>query len=175
MNKILIITCTNRPDSYSKKVSKIYANILKNSNVDFDEFSLEEIPSTIIKDELYGNRSDGFEIIIDKYIRKSNKFIFVIPEYNGGFPGVLKVFIDAVHPREWTNKKACLVGVSSGRAGNLRGMDHLTGVLHYLKMNVYYNKLPISLIDKVLTDDHQFTLAEQLRICEMQVNGFLEY
>lgn len=175
MDKILIITCTNRPNSYSQKVAKIYANILKNRGVDYEEFSLEQLPKTIIADELYDKRTPAFELIIDKYIRQTKRFIFVVPEYNGGYPGVLKVFFDAIHPREWTNKKACLVGVSSGRAGNLRGMDHLTGVLHYLKMNVYYNKLPISLIDKILTVDNQFTVADQQRVCEMQISGFIEY
>jgi NAD(P)H-dependent FMN reductase len=48
-------------------------------------------------------------------------------------PGSLKLFIDACSVREYKQnfkgKKAALVGIASGRAGNLRGMDHLTGVM----------------------------------------------
>ncbi|MBL7916828.1 MAG: NADPH-dependent FMN reductase, partial [Bacteroidia bacterium] len=45
-------------------MAKIYANILKNRGVDYEEFSLEQLPKTIIADELYDNRTPGFELII---------------------------------------------------------------------------------------------------------------
>ncbi len=173
MGKIIVFSCTNRPDSYTGKVSKLYADILKNNGVDTEIFSFESLPKDMMYTETFGNRTPMFEAIIDSKIRQFDRFVFVVPEYNGSFPGILKVFLDSVHPREWTNKKVCLVGVSSGRAGNLRGMDHLTGVLQYLKMHVYYNKLPISQIDKILDDNGNFILPDQQRVCELQIQGFL--
>ncbi len=173
MGKTIVFCCTNRPDSYTGKVSKLYAEILKNNGIDTEIFSFEHLPKDILFSETFGNRTSAFEAIIDSKIRLYNRFIFVVPEYNGSFPGILKGFLDSVHPREWTNKKACLVGVSSGRAGNLRGMEHLTGVLQYLKMHVFYNKLPISQIDKLLDETGKFIYPEQQRACELQVQGFL--
>lgn len=149
--------------------------MLRNKGVECELFSFENLPANLLFSDTYGNRSTEFEAIIQHIIRPNHKFIFVMPEYNGGFPGVLKLFLDAVHPREWTNKKACLVGVSSGRAGNLRGMDHLTGILNYLKMNVFYNKLPISQIDKLLDSEGKFIYPEQNTVCDLQLNGFLEF
>jgi NAD(P)H-dependent FMN reductase len=99
----------------------------------------------------------------------------VTPEYNGSFPGVLKVVLDSIHPKEWNHKYACLVGVSDGRAGNLRGMDHLAGVLQYLKMHVYHNKLPISLITKLFNADGTFNNEGQQKVCEVQIEGFLNF
>jgi NAD(P)H-dependent FMN reductase len=62
----------------------------------------------------------------------------------------------------WTAKKASIVGVSTGQAGNLRGQEHLTGVLNYLKVNVHFNKPKLSLVDKLFNEDKQ-TLNEKTR------------
>jgi len=175
MEKIIVLSCTNRPKSYTSQVSKIYSELLRTKNVDQEILSLENIPKDSAFSETFGNRSEEFEKTIEKYIRSQKRFIFIIPEYNGSFPGILKVFLDCVHPREWADKKVCLVGVSSGRGGNIRGMEHITGVLHYLKLHTYHNKLPISLIDKIMGADGKFVHPEQLKACENQIDGFLKF
>ncbi len=175
MSKIIVLSCTNRLNSYTREVSNLYMNLLSSKGIDCELFSFESLPSDFIVSDTYGKRSFEFEKTINSVIHPNGKFIFVMPEYNGSFPGVLKLFLDAVPPREWTGKKACLVGVSSGRAGNLRGMEHLTGILNYLKMHVYYNKLPISQIDKMINLDGQLMQPEQLNVCESQIDGFLTF
>jgi NAD(P)H-dependent FMN reductase len=107
-------------------------------------------------------------------VSKVNKFVFVVPEYNGSFPGILKTFLDSMHPREWNNKDVCLVGVADGRAGNIRGLEHLTGILQYLKMHVYHDKLPISIVNKIMDDQGNFSEA-QMKACMLQMEGFLEF
>lgn len=175
MQKIIIISSTNRPDSNTLKVSNIYRDILKAKNVEVEIFDLGTLPENIAFGELHGRRSSEYDKTIAHFISANTKFIFVIPEYNGGFPGLLKVFIDSIHPKEWSDKYACLVGVSNGRAGNLRGMEHFTGILNYLKLHVYHNKLPISTIDKLWDNKGGFNTEEQLIACEKQAEGFLRF
>ena len=74
----------------------------------------------------------------------------------------------------WHFKKALLTGVASGRAGNLRGMDHLADTLHYLKMNVYYNKLPISSINQVMDKEGHLN-AETIQVINAQVDEYIAY
>lgn len=174
MKKIVVVSCTNRPNSNTLKVSKIYEDILKTKNADAKILDFCTLPETIAFSETFGRRSDEYSQLIDEYVISASKFIFVMPEYNGSFPGILKTFLDSMHPREWANKKACLVGIADGRAGNLRGMEHLTGILHYLKMNVYHNKLPISIINKVMDAEGTFS-ESQRKVCEAQIDGFLEF
>jgi NAD(P)H-dependent FMN reductase len=85
------------------------------------------------------------------------------------------LFLDCVPPSEWGNKDVCLVGVSTGRAGNLRGLDHLTGILNYLKAHVYHNKLPISAVDRIMNEHGKFISDDQINACDAQMKGFLEY
>lgn len=175
MSKILIISCTARPNSNTLKVSRIYHKMLLEKGLSCDFLDLNSLPGDFLKNILTETKNGNVEEIIAEKIRPNKVFIFVVPEYNGGFPGVLKLFIDSVHPRDWNYKNACLVGVSTGRAGNLRGMEHLTGILNYLKMHVFFNKLPISKVDLLLDGNDNFNSAEQLSACKDQLSGFLNW
>lgn len=175
MEKIIIISSTNRPDSNTFKVCQLYHKLLTDKNVEAEILDLRNLPQNIAFGELNGNRSNEYAKLISKYISSNSRFVFVIPEYNGGFPGILKLFIDSIHPKEWMDKYACLVGVSNGRAGNLRGMEHFTGILNYLKLHVFHNKLPISGIDKLWSSNGGFNTEEQYDVCLKQVEGFLKF
>lgn len=175
MDKIIILSATNRPDSNTLKVSRIYKDLLKTKNQDAEILDFCSLPHNIAFEETFGKRSAEYAQLIEHYVSAANKFIFVMPEYNGSFPGILKLFIDSTHPREWAGKKACLVGVSDGRAGNLRGMDHLTGILNYLKVHVLHNKLPISVIKNVLDAEGNFIGDSQMEVCASQMDDFLKF
>jgi NAD(P)H-dependent FMN reductase len=162
MNTITVISGTNRPESYTRLVAQEYTKMLMDSGVEVKMLSLEDLPNDFIVSDLYGKRSERMEAIIGEFINNVNKFVFVVPEYNGSYPGIVKLFLDSIPPRMWTAKKASIVGVSSGHAGNLRGQEHLTGVLNYLKVNVHFNKPKLSLVDKLFNEDKQ-TLNEDTR------------
>ena len=104
----------------------------------------------------------------------AQKILFISPEYNGSIPGVLKCLIDVTDRKVWQGKKAVLTGISRGRAGNLRGMDHLTGILHYVRMVVHPNKLPISIVD-TLFDQNGMGHAETLRAINNQLDEFIAF
>jgi len=162
-----IISGTHRIGSHSEKVAAEYRRILMDKNIEATVLSLKNM------DVL--RRTPEFLKVENEILIPTQKFIFIVPEYNGTFPGVLKAMIDNSDTvKAWYYKKALLTGVSSGRAGNLRGMDHLSASLHYLKMNVHHNKLPISSIDKVMdTNGHQN--EETLKVIDEQVTEFINF
>lgn len=149
---ITIISATNRPNSSTLKVAKHYQQLMEQKGEKTQLFSLENLPVDIAFNELYDKRSQAFQQLLDEYISPVQKFVFVVPEYNGSFPGILKLFIDAVHPDLLRRKKVALLGVASGRAGNLRGMEHLTGVFNYLGVFVHPNRLPVSSVLTLLDE-----------------------
>jgi len=139
--------------------------ILTEKGIDAGIFTLEGI-------DLLNKKSEFLQMEKEVLI-PTKKFIFIIPEYNGSYPGILKMMIDYSDIRKtWHYKKALLTGVSTGRAGNLRGMDHLADTLHYLKMTVHFNKLPISIIDKLIDQNGNLN-AETLRVIQLQLDEFL--
>ena len=160
-----IISGTNRIGSYTEQVAIEYQQILKNKNIDATVFTLKGLNVL--------NRSEDIIKAENEFLIPTDKFLFIIPEYNGSYPGVLKAMIDNSDIKKvWNFKKALLTGVATGRAGNLRGMDHLSDTLHYMKMNVFYNKLPISVIDKIMDIDGHLNEETQKAISN-QLDEFI--
>ena len=118
----------------------------------------------------------GKDALIDsiqkEFFIPSQNWILISPEYNGSYPGILKLFIDAMsitHMADtFYHKKIGLIGISDGRAGNIRGMDHLSAIFNYLRMTVYHNKLPISGAKALINKD------ELLEPSASIVNAYLE-
>jgi len=67
------------------------------------------------------------------------------------------------------------VGVASGRAGNLRGLGHLTDVLHHLRIEVFSHQVPLSQIDGLLNDEKELEDATTLEILKQQAREFLVF
>ncbi|MBK9734982.1 MAG: NAD(P)H-dependent oxidoreductase [Saprospiraceae bacterium] len=151
---ITVISGTNRPDSKTKLIALACLKYLRANSEDEIKFvDLVDINIPLLTDMMY--KSDGQHPVIteiqDTKLIPSEHWLIISPEYNGSFPGALKLFIDAVsvnkYEASFSGKKVSLIGSASGRAGNFRGMEHLTGLLNYLNMVVMPNKLPISSIE----------------------------
>ncbi len=165
---ITIISGTNRKGSSTKKVSLMYKNFLTERNIESKILDLEVF-------EVY-KRNAAFEQMENEFLKSVDKFIFVLPEYNGSYPGILKLMIDNTDAGNvWPNKKALLVGVASGRAGNLRGLEHFTGSLMHLKMIVHHNRLPISSIHNLLNEVGEITDAGTLKTINTQLDEFINF
>lgn len=172
---ITIVSGTNRKNSYTLMVAKYYQKQFQNRGVEAAVLSLEDLPPSIISSDLYGARSKEFEPI-QELISKTKKFVFIIPEYNGSFPGVLKVFIDACNfPDSFYEKKAALIGISSGRYGNIRGIDHFTGVCNYCHINVLPLKLHIPLIRSEMDENQLIFKEDTFKFITEQIDKFLTF
>jgi NAD(P)H-dependent FMN reductase len=163
-----IISGTNRKGSNTRKVAEQYRDMLLAKGVEATLVSLEGLD--------LNRKTKEFEQLEREVLIPSEKFIFVLPEYNGSFPGSLKVMIDLSDIRKaWWGKKALLTGVSTGRAGNLRGMEHLTGSLNYLRVVVHPNKLPISSVDKLLNGEGYISDKSTLEAINIQLDEFIRF
>jgi chromate reductase len=163
----LIISGTNRKDSFTLRIAKLYQSILKKKNIEAHVLSLVGLDLM--------DRSPAVIELEKKWLLPAEKYIFISPEYNGSIPGVLKCLIDVSDVKKvWKGKKALLTGVSKGRAGNLRGMDHLTGIMHYVGTVVHPNKLPISVVDTLFKED-EMSHQETIREINRQLDEFIHF
>jgi chromate reductase len=163
---ITIISGTNRKQSNTIKIAREYQLILQEKGFEAGIFSLEDVDLL--------EYTSSFEKIENEILIPTTHFIIISPEYNGSFPGVLKMLFDNSRSHEiWFHKKALLTGVASGRAGNLRGMDHLADVLNYLKITVHPNKLPISVVNSVVNIDGKIIDKNTLKVINQQLDEFI--
>ena len=175
-NMILILSGTNRPASNTRKIAEYVLHAAKEiTQEEVKLLSLEDVPNSIMHDQMYSGDAMPAEIVAiqEEYMLPADKMIILSPEYNGSFSGVLKMFIYAMSVRKYAEnfkgKSSALIGVASGRAGNLRGLEHLTGLLNYLGMHVHPAKLPVSSIGAVIGEDNSIDQSTQDAI-----NGLLK-
>lgn len=132
---IVVLSATHRPNSYTRRVATYLARLLEERGHTYHFLDFQSLPRDFLFSDLFGQRSALFEALIT-VLREKSDWLWVVPEYNGSFPGVVKIFIDALPREVLRGRRAGLVGVSDGRFGNVRGLDHLTGILQYCGMEV---------------------------------------
>ncbi len=164
---ITVISGTAREDSNTLRVARLYQRLLEGHGLsDVRLLSLQGIP--------VWERGPELLAIEAELLVPAGEFIFVMPEYNGSFPGILKTMIDNTDIKAcWWGKRALLTGIADGRAGNLRGLEHMTGILQYMRMDVYWDKLPLSRIRQELNEEGDLLRPETIAQIEGQVRGFL--
>lgn len=163
---VTIISGTNRKYSNTSKIAREYQLILQEKGIEAGLLLLEDL------DLVHYN--SAFQAIENEIIIPTTHFIIISPEYNGSFPGILKLLFDTSRSHDiWFHKKALLTGVATGRAGNLRGMDHLADVLNYLKITVHPNKLPISVVNTIVGSDGKIIDKNTLKTISQQLDEFI--
>ncbi len=165
---ITIITGTKKAGRGTRGIINFYKETLE---------ELGENPKVLWLNQIDLNgRTEALDRIEEDVLIPTKKFIFILPEYNGSFPGALKTLIDMCNiPEVFYGKKALLTGIAYGRAGNLRGMEHFTGILNHMKVVVHPNRLPISVLRKLLNDKYELTDELTKEVIRRQLQEFLAF
>lgn len=173
---ITLISATNNTGSYTKVISQIYFEELKKHTAGVLFFSLEEMNRLPLSADMYHNKPEWLLQMEKKYFDGSDKFLFVIPEYNGSYPGILKMLFDAMDVRKSMHgKKAAIVGVATGRQGNLRGIDQLTAVLAHMQISVMPKFFPLSSVQHELDENGVFKNEKTIASLRNHAESFLKY
>ena len=143
----------------SRKIAEYYQDILTHLGASSIILDLINLPHDFTVSALYENtgKNEDFNNL-KSLLENTDKFVFVVPEYNGSYPGVLKAFIDGLpYPNSFANKKAALVGLSSNMQGAAIALSHLNDVFSYLGMNTLAMRVKLAQIkshysDKVISN-----------------------
>ena len=164
---ITVISGTNRTNSNSILIAKLYQRYLADLGADSTLADLSLLPDAFTAaHSLYEsqNRHEQFDEL-SRLVSAGNKFAVIVPEYNGSFPGVLKAFIDGLeYPASFKHKKVGLIGISDGSMGGVLAMSHLTDIFNYLGAEVFSYKPRLQGIKKCLQEG---------KLTDKKVEGFL--
>lgn len=148
MKKIGIIVGSNRPGRRSKQVADwLQEQLAKSNRVQFEEIDLAAINLPFLDEtEIPARRqyshqhTKAWSALIQSY----DGFVFVFPQYNWGYPAVLKNAVDYL-AKEWAGKHVSLVtfGGHGGAQAQL-AMRLVVGGLHMQQMavNLQINLMP---------------------------------
>ena len=156
---ITVISGTNRPDSRTRLFADHFVLEMQDLGQEVRLLDMADLHHGYFREEMYDTRPGDPDLVSlqREYIGPAQKFAVFVPEYNGSYPGVLKLFLDGIsvidYSGNFSGKHVALIGLASGRAGNLRGMDHLADVFAHMGAWVLPNRLPISNIEGLIADD----------------------
>ncbi len=83
---------------------------------------------------------------------RADGFIVVAPEYNNGYPGELKLWLDQLYS-EYANKAVAICGVSAGWGGGIRVVKQLVMIMHQFKMFPIRNALYFPSVQDLISEE----------------------
>jgi len=135
---IPLILGTNRQGRESEKVARWLLRRMK--KYDDVETTLIDARDFKLPHDDYGESiKDQFEEFRD-LVLQADGFVIVSPEYNHGYPGVLKSVLDLLL-KEYFHKAVGIVGVSSGVLGGARMIENLLPVIRELGLTPIFKSL----------------------------------
>lgn len=171
MSLIHILSSTDRPDSNAYKVSS-YAEKIISKNADTRIFSLRDFPLQDVSGGRYGNTPETVQAFNAEFL-KADGFLFVIPEYNGGFPGILKLFFDYLpFPEAMEKKPVSLIGEAKGAFGALRPVEQFEQLLKYRKAYIYPERMFIQRVHKSFDPENGLADEKMQELFESQLRNF---
>lgn len=172
-----IVAGTSRNDSVTARMAAIYQQVLAAQGVDARILNLQDLPANLLETTLYKKvkaPNQAWEAM-QEVVSHTDKFVFIIPEYNGSFPGILKVWVDACKfPTSFKNKKACMLGISDGTQGSAMAMSHFGDILNYVGVHTLALRPRFINIGNYIQGD-ALTNAEYLKFMQLQAEQFVAF
>ncbi|HEX7673221.1 MAG TPA: NAD(P)H-dependent oxidoreductase [Bdellovibrio sp.] len=134
--KILALVGGICKDSLNKKTYNMMKDLAP-AGIELQTFDISKLPFFTQDEE-----QNPQPIVQDlkKLVIECDAVLFITPEYNRSFPGVLKNAIDwpsrPYGKNLWARKPAAVMGASGGAIGTFGAQHHLRQVLAYLDMKV---------------------------------------
>ena len=148
MIKINILSGTDRPDSNAMKVAEYIYPKLKGYGAQSEIISLREFPIKEIAGGRYGDDIPSIKEF-NKRVLNCGGLIFVVPEYNGSFPGILKLFIDYLpFPKAFLKLPIAFIGEADGAFGSLRSVEQLQMICNYRNAYLFPERVFIRRVSK---------------------------
>jgi chromate reductase, NAD(P)H dehydrogenase (quinone) len=172
---IVVIAGTNRPNANALKIARIVESHYIAMKVPVELYSLSQMPAEIFNPASYATKPPAFTAVQDLIVASRGLHV-VSPEYNGGFPGVLKYFIDMLKfPDSFEHKPVAFTGEAAGIWGAIRPIEQLQQIFGYRNAYVFPDRVFIPGINGKLDANGQLTdpaIADRL---QKQATGFAAF
>jgi NAD(P)H-dependent FMN reductase len=151
---IPVILGTPRQGRMSEHAARfVLGEIGKREGVETELIDVRELPLTS-QDEGGAIKDASFS----RAASRADALVIVTPEYNHGYPGMLKHALDT-NLKEYVHKAVGVCGVSAGGFGGTRVIENLLPVLRELGLTAIYWDMNFSSVGKIF--DESGTLLDE--------------
>lgn len=172
--RIVIIPGTNRTASQSLKLAEHVAADYRALDHEVDLLTLDLEPD-YLAGTAYKEPTPAITARVERFLA-ADGVVFVVPEYNGSFPGILKLFLDTLpYPQGFDRRPCAFIGIAAGQFKGLRAVEHLQGVAGYRNALMYPNRVFIGESWKQFTPEGTLGDPELAKRLLAQAKGFVRY
>lgn len=162
--------------SNSLKVARHLTATYESLGKEVHLLDLAKLPADAFSPQAYVEKSPALMEHFIEPVLHSQGLHVVVPEYNGSFPGVLKLFIDLLpFPESFDGRPVAFVGLAAGSYGGLRPVEQLQMVFAYRNAWLFNQRVFIPAVHKVLNESGTIVDADLKARLERQVTGFLSF
>lgn len=171
---IVVVCGTNRDGALSRLLAIEAAETYSKRGHQVDLLDMAELPAEALLPNAYKDQADSVKALVDRFL-VADGVVFVIPEYNGSYPGVVKLFVDMLpYPAGFDSRPCAFIGIAAGQFKSLRAVEHFQQVAGYRNAYIYPRRIFIGdsfkqFVDGRLSDDEL-----TLRLDE-QAEGFIDF
>ncbi|HEX3134535.1 MAG TPA: NADPH-dependent FMN reductase [Planctomycetota bacterium] len=174
MPHIVIVPGTNRVGSNSLHLARQVQSDYDTLGCSTDLLTLD-LETDFIAPTAYKNHTPAITARVERFL-KSDGVVFVIPEYNGSYPGVLKLFVDMLPDKVSFNRRPCaFIGIASGQFQALRAVEHFQGVAGYRNAHMFPNRVFVGGVHKVIGPDQKLNDLALVERLQTQAKDFVAF
>ncbi len=175
MKRITILSGTDRPGSMALKVANYLQPLYEEQGVHASVVSLEDFPLSETIGGNYGKKLPQIEEFREKVI-DADGIVMVIPEYNGSFPGILKLFVDYLpFPDAFQKKPIAFIGEAAGAFGALRAVEQMQLVCSYRNAHIYPERVFLQRVKNIFDEREGVKDETVSSLLESQIEGFVRF
>ena len=169
--KILVLAGSARLDSIHRKLARQTVEALRNVGLEATLADLRDFPMPIYDGDLEtGQGLPPAAKALKELARRHDGFAIASPEYNGGYPALLKNALDWISRPEpgdrplevFRGKVAAILSASPGPAGGSRGLRQLRELLVMMNVSVVPQELAIARSSAAFDADGRLMRAEDV-------------
>lgn len=175
MIDLSIISGTDRPGSNARRISNYLQKKYKQKGVAADIIDLQDFPLEKVSGGRYGEEIPAVDQFVDQAVI-ADGLVIVCPEYNGSYPGILKLFIDYFpFPESLYKKPIALVGEANGSFGALRAVEQLQQVIGYRNAHIFPERVFIPRVSDNFDSETGIKDSFQQELLESQIENFVPF
>lgn len=171
---IVVIPGTNRTGSLTAKLATAVAADYSNLGHTVDLMTMD-LETDYLAGTAYKEPTPAITARVERFL-KADGVVFLVPEYNGSYPGIVKLFIDTLpYPAGFDRRPCAYIGLAAGQFKGLRAVEHLQAVAGYRNALTYPNRIFIGDSWKQFALDGSVGDPELLKRLQAQAEGFVHF
>jgi NAD(P)H-dependent FMN reductase len=169
--RVLVLAGSTRRESLHRKLAPLVVKAMEKAGLEATFADLRDYPMPLYEGDL--EAEEGIPLAanqLKQLAKQADAFVIASPEYNGGYPAVLKNAIDWISrpaPGErsleaFAGKTAAILSASPGAGGGRRVLRQLRDLLEMMRVTVIPQELAIPRANEAFGADGSLVRPEDI-------------